>query len=321
MSTSGNIIKHAFDALRPDRSHILANLHQRRHRHRSRKKLLNYSKDAFLLLAGTVSAGFGVKGFLLPAGFIDGGVTGISLLIHHSVAIPLALLIFSLNLPFLLLSRRQFSSIFTIKSIVSTLVLAIIIAYLPFPVMTHDKTLVSVFGGFFVGVGLGLSIRGGGIIDGTEVLAVYMSRRFSFSVGDTVLVFNILLFSLAATFLNVETALYSILTYLSTSKTIDFVIEGIEEYMGVTIISVKSQQIRNVIKDKLGRGLTLYSGKKGYGKTGESNQTIDIIFTVITRLEINRLTTEVEHIDPNAFIFMHNIKDTRGGMVKKRPLK
>ena len=181
--------------------------------------------------------------------------------------------------------------------------------------------MVAVFGGVFLGAGIGLTIRGGGVIDGTEVLAIFLSRKVSLTVGDFILIFNILIFSVAAYLLSMETAMYSILTYLSASKMVDFILEGIEEYTGVTIISTHSQQIMHMIQNKLGRGLTVYSGRKGFGKSGLSNQNIDIIFTVITRLEINRLTAEVNHIDPKSFIVMQSIKDTRGGMVKKIQLK
>jgi len=180
---------------------------------------------------------------------------------------------------------------------------------------------VAVFGGFFLGAGIGLTIRGGGVIDGTEILAISLSRKRSLSVGDFILIFNIIIFSVAAFLLSIEVALYSILTYLSASKTVDFILEGIEEFTGVTIISVHSDEIADMIKNKLGRGLTIYAGKKGFGRRGENPSASEIIFTVVTRLEISRLTGEVEKIDPNAFIVMQSIRDTHGGMVKKRPLK
>jgi uncharacterized membrane-anchored protein YitT (DUF2179 family) len=191
----------------------------------------------------------------------------------------------------------------------------------PYPVATNDKLLVAVFGGFFLGAGIGMTIRGGGVIDGTEVLAIYLNRKNSLSVGDFILIFNVCIFSVAAYLLSVEVALYSILTYLAASKTVDFILEGIEEFTGVTIISPRNRQIAEMIQTKMGRGLTIYSGKRGFGKRGASDGMEDIIFTVITRLEVNRLTNEVERIDRGAFMVMQSIKDTRGGMVKKLPLK
>ncbi|HVK97605.1 MAG TPA: YitT family protein [Flavisolibacter sp.] len=318
-------VKFSFeDALRTafgtDRSRTIENVQRRRAAKIFRIQLQNSLEDIFLMLLGIVSAGFGLKGFLIPNGFIDGGVMGISLLVNSLTHLPLSILIIVFNLPFLLLGFKNISRIFSLKSILAIAGLAVIIAFIPYPKVTDDKVLVAVFGGFFLGAGIGLSIRGGGVIDGTEVLAIYLTRKISLTVGDFILIFNIIIFSAAAYFLSVTIALYSILTYLAASKTIDFILEGIEEYTGVTIISRKSNQIINMIETTVGRGLTVYSGKKGFGKSGVT-QNIDIIFTVITRLEINRLTNEVEKIDPNAFIVMQSIKDAKGGIVKKKPLK
>ena len=285
------------------------------------RRALHNLRDFALIMLGVFSAGFGLKGFLIPNGFIDGGITGISLLIHIESNVPLALLIIVINLPFILLGRQQISNTFSIKSMFAIAMLAIVVAVVPYPVVTSDKLLISVFGGFFLGAGIGLTIRGGGVIDGTEVLAIYFDRKSSLSVGDFILLFNIVIFSVAAYLLSVEIALYSILIYLAASKTVDFILEGIEEFTGITIISSRSKDIANMIRDKLGRGLTIYSGKKGFGKSGESYDSTEIIFTVITRLEISRLNAEIEKIDPNAFVVMQSIKDTKGGMVKKRPLK
>jgi uncharacterized membrane-anchored protein YitT (DUF2179 family) len=195
------------------------------------------------------------------------------------------------------------------------------ITFVHFPILTSDKLLVAVFGGTFLGAGIGFAMRGGGVLDGTEVLALFLSRKTGLTIGDIILAINILIFLVAAWLLSIETALYSILTYLSATKTIDFIIEGIEEYMGVTIISAKSEELRVMIIEKLGRGVTLYAGKRGFGKHGDALASIDIVYTVITRLEIAKLNAEIERIDPNAFVIMSSIKDTKGGMIKKRPLK
>ena len=267
-----------------------------------------------------MSASFGLKGFIMPNHFIDGGAMGISLLTNHTTQFSLSVLIIIINLPFLVLGYRQISRSFSIRSILAIIGLSIAVALIPFPMVTDDKLLVSVFGGFFLGLGIGMAIRGGGVIDGTEVLAIYVNRKTGISVGDFILLFNILLFSVAAYILSPEVALYSILTYLAASKTVDFILEGIEEFTGVTIISVKSKQISEMIQNKLNRGMTIYAGKRGFGKRGDNTPT-DIIFTVITRLEVNKLTTEVEKIDRHAFIVMQSVKDTRGGMVKTLPLK
>lgn len=286
-----------------------------------RKRLRGQLRDGLQMLLGVLSAGFGLRSFLMPNEFIDGGVTGISLLVNNESHIPLSILIIVINIPFLILGFKQLGRTFCMRSIIAISMLALAVAFVPYPVITNDKLLVAVFGGFFLGAGIGLTIRGGGVIDGTEVLAIFLNRKNSLSVGDFILIFNIVIFSVAAYLLSIEIALYSILTYLSASKTVDFILEGIEEFTGVTIISTRSRQIAEMLQNKLGRGLTIYSGKKGFGKRGESETFNDIIFTVITRLEVNRLTNEVQRIDPNAFMVMQSIKDTRGGMVKKLPLK
>lgn len=286
-----------------------------------RRSLWHSVRNILFIAAGITSASFGLEAFLIPAGFIDGGVTGISLLTSSKTPVPFPVLLVIINIPFIFLGWNQLGKVFALKSIIAISLLALMVATVHFEPVTRDKLLVAVFGGFFLGAGIGLTIRGGGVIDGTEILAISLSKKRSISVGDFILLFNIVIFSVAAYLLSVEVALYSILTYLAASKTVDFILEGIEEFTGVTIISPHSYEIAQMIKEKMRRGLTIYSGKRGFGKTGEKLDATDIIFTVVTRLEISRLTGEIEKIDPNAFIVMQSIKDTRGGMVKKRPLK
>jgi uncharacterized membrane-anchored protein YitT (DUF2179 family) len=180
--------------------------------------------------------------------------------------------------------------------------------------------LVAIFGGFFLGAGIGLAIRGGAVIDGTEVLAIYLSRKLGTTIGDIIIIINVIIFGAAAYYLGIEIALYSMVTYLAASKTLDFLVEGIEEYTGVTIVAKRSEEIQEMIVNKMGRGVTVYSGKRGYGKRGERAQ-VEIIYTVLTRLELNRLHAELEKIEPDAFMVMNSVKDTKGGMIKKRPLK
>ena len=234
--------------------------------------------------------------------------------------VPLYLLLIVVNIPFILLGYNVVGKAFAIKTALAICGLAVVVATVYFPNVTNDNLLVALFGGFFLGAGIGLSIRGGAVLDGTEVLAIFLSRKFGTTIGDVIIVINIFIFSAAAYFLSMEIALYSMITYLSASKTLDFVIEGIEEYTGVTIISRYNERIRHMIVDTLGRGVTVYSGKHGYGKHGASKD-IDIVYTVVTRLELNRLNTEISKIDKHAFVVMSSIKDTKGGMIKKRPLK
>ena len=282
---------------------------------------IHFVRDTFFVIIGIFSAGFGLKGFLLPNGFIDGGAMGISLLISETTTWALSILIVAVNFPFLLMGYSQIGKQFALKSIVAIIGLALIVHFIPFPLITSDKLLIAVFGGFFLGVGIGMSIRGGAVIDGTEVLAIYLSKKTGLTIGDIILIFNIIIFSFGAYILSIEIALYAILTYIAASKTIDFVIEGIEEYTGITIISDRSEKIRIMIIEKLGRGVTIYSGKGGYIQQGEEPKPKDILYTVITRLEIANLKREIDKIDTDAFIIMNSIKDTKGGMIKKRPLK
>jgi uncharacterized membrane-anchored protein YitT (DUF2179 family) len=278
-------------------------------------------KDALYLAIGVASAAFGLESFLIPNGFIDGGVTGISLIVNAVSEVPVPLLLVILNLPFLIMGWRTISSRFALKSIGSIFLLALVIQFIPFPVVAEDNILVAAFGGFFLGLGIGMAVRGGGILDGTEVLAIFISRKSSLSVGNIILIFNVFIFGAGAYFLSVETALYAILTYFAASKTIDFVIDGIEEYLGVTIISNHSEEVRLAITNNLGRGCTIYQGKNGYTPSGGSSKNIDIIYTVITRLEMSKLKTEINKVDDNAFVIMNSIIDTKGGMVKKRPIE
>jgi len=246
---------------------------------------------------------------------------GLSLLANQVFGINLALIIVLINIPFILIGKNTISKEFAIKTCFAIAGLAICVAIFPYPHITDDKLLIAVFGGFFLGAGVGLTMRGGAVIDGTEVLAIAMSKRTGLSIGDVILCINILIFSLAAWINSIETALYAMLTYLSASKTVDFLIEGIEEYTGVSIISIKEEKIRAMITNELGRGVTVYNGERGFGKSGEKLYDMKIIYTIITRLEISKIKHEIEKIDPNAFVFMTSVKDMKGGMIKKRRLK
>jgi uncharacterized membrane-anchored protein YitT (DUF2179 family) len=276
-------------------------------------------KDVILISGGIFSAAFGFKGFLLSNHFIDGGATGMALLLSVITKIPLYYLILLINIPFVLLAYSTIGKQFAVKTAIAISGLALCLATVTFPNITNDNLLVAVFGGFFLGAGIGLAVRGGAVIDGTEVLAIYLSKKLGTTIGDIIILINVLIFSTAAYFLSIEVAMYSMITYLSASKTLDFLVEGLEEYIGVTIISRHCEEVRQMIINTMGRGVTVYSGKRGYGKQGEMRDT-DIIYTVITRLELNKLNTEIEKIAPDAFVVMSSVKDTKGGMIKKRPL-
>jgi uncharacterized membrane-anchored protein YitT (DUF2179 family) len=277
-------------------------------------------KDLILVTAGIFSAAFGFNGFLLSNEFVDGGATGISLLISNTTGIPLYFLIICVNIPFIFMGYRVVSKAFAIKTTLAIIGLAICLANVEFPNVTDDNLLVAVFGGFFLGTGIGLAVRGGAVIDGTEILAIFLSRKLGTTIGDIIILINVFVFSAAAYLLSIEIAMYSMITYLSASKMLDFIVDGIDEYMGVTIVSTHYLEIKQMIIEKMGRGITVYKGEKGFGTRGEIGE-VNILFTVITRLEMNKLNTEIQTIDPHAFVVMNSIKDTKGGMIKKKALK
>ena len=279
-----------------------------------------HAKDFLFISSGVIMASIGLKGFLLPNNFLDGGAMGMSLLLKILTNVDLPLLIILVNLPFIILGARQISISFSVKSSLAILLLAVLVHFISIPSITADKLLISIFGGFFLGAGIGLSIRGGAVIDGTEVLAISVSRKSSLSVGDFIALFNIALFSFAILLTNIETAMYSMLTYLSASKTVDFIINGVEEYLGVLIISTKNEEIKKQITIELGRGVTVFKSDKGFGSRGTFDKESNILFCVVTRLEVTNLLLEIDKIDPDAFVVQHPVKDTKGGMIKKRPL-
>ncbi len=274
-------------------------------------------KDIFFITSGIFAAAFGLESFLLPNRFIDGGATGISLLITEVLGTPIYLMLILVNIPFLLLGLRVMGSGFALKASMAIIGLSAALFFFDFPEVTQDRLLVAVFGGFFLGAGIGLSIRGGAVLDGTEVLAIYLSKKLGLKIGDIIILINIVIFLTAAYFLSVEAALYSMLTYLAASRTLDFVVDGIEEYTGVTIISEQSDRIREMIIEKMGRGLTLFPATGGYMTNG-SQSRYQVVYTVITRLEVSKLYRELDRIDPKAFVVMSSINDTRGGMIKKQ---
>src|SRR5918911_1659952 len=269
--------------------------------------------NVLLVVLGIFSAAFGLKGFLLSSRFIDGGVTGISMLLSDVTGRPLALFIPLINLPFIALGYRQVGARFAFKSAAAIAGLSACLAVVPFPDVTPDKLLTAVFGGFFIGAGIGLAMRGGAVLDGTEVAALIISKRSALlRVGDVILILNVFIFSAAAFFLGVESALYSILTYYAASKTVDFLLHGIEEHTAVVIVSERSEEIRQAAIRDLGRGVTVYKGRRGWTDAEQ-----DILLCVVTRLEIGKVKGVVGEFDASAFVVVHPLADVEGGVVKK----
>jgi len=278
--------------------------------------------DIISMLAGSLIASFALKGFLIPNHFIDGGVTGISLLLNGVYGFDFPLLIILLNIPLIILGAYSITKKFAFKTLFSILIVSLCTHFIPFPevvMQDSDKVLIAIFGGFFAGVGMGINIRAGSAMDGIEVLAVYTLKRSSFTISEIILFINAIIFLIAGFHFGISTALYSMLTYFTATKTIDYVVEGVEAYTGVTIISANSEQIKEKLVNEMGRGITIYKGERGYlpGKY-EVHSDVDIIFTVITRLELRRLKNLVYAEDPKAFIFANTIKETTGGILKRK---
>jgi uncharacterized membrane-anchored protein YitT (DUF2179 family) len=283
------------------------------------KKDLDWVNDVIFIGIGVILAAFALKGFLVPNGFFDGGITGISLLIHEIYHFQIAYVIVLANLPFIIMCVYAINFKYALKTFFCIFLLGLCLLYLPYPIITSDKLLVSIFGGFFLGAGIGLTMRAGCAIDGIEILALYTWRRTSFTISEIILALNILIFSIAAFRFGIEVALYSMLTYFTATKTIDYVVEGLEAYIGVTIISGKSEIIKDRLVNEMGRGITIYKGERGFlpGKF-ELHSDCDIIFTVITRLEIRKLKNLVHDIDSRSFVFASTIKEASGGIIKRR---
>ncbi|HEX7999186.1 MAG TPA: YitT family protein [Pyrinomonadaceae bacterium] len=280
------------------------------------KRFVKESINTGLIILGILSAGLGLKGFLLSSRFIDGGVTGISMLLSDVLGWHLAILIPVINLPFIALGYRQIGRQFAIRSALAIAGLSLCLAFVKYPDVTPDKLLTAVFGGFFIGAGIGLAIRGGAVLDGTEIAALLVSKSSHLlKVGDVILILNIFIFSAAAFVLGIESALYSILTYFAASKTIDFLIHGLEEYTAVIVVSERSEEIRAAIISSLNRGVTIYKGRGGL-----SDAEQDILFCVVTRLEIGKIKDVVVEIDRAAFIVVHALADVDGGVIKKTAL-
>lgn len=277
------------------------------------KSFLRQSANVLLILLGILSAGLGVKGFLLPGGFIDGGVTGVSMLASAVSGGALPIFILAINAPFVVVGFFQIGGAFMVRSVLAIGGFAACLAFFPYPVVTADKLLAAVFGGFFLGSGIGLAIRGGAILDGTEVLALLVSKNFGVTVGDVILLLNICIFAIAAVFLGVETALYSMLTYFSASRTIDFWLYGIEEYNAVIVVSAEHERIKNAVLHQLNRGVTAYKGSGGLSGVEQ-----DVLLCVVTRLEVAKVKKLVREIDPAAFVVVHHVSDASGGVMKKR---
>lgn len=271
--------------------------------------------EGIQISTGVLLATIGLKAFLLPNGFLDGGVTGIAILLSEMFHWDISLVLVLSSLPFLLLAWNTLSKRIFIKSIISITFLALALQVASFDTITEDKLLIAIFGGLFLGAGIGLNIKNGSVLDGSEILGIYVNNKFGISIGKVILLFNIILFSITAFLISVEIAMYSILTFLVTAKVIDFMIEGFEDYIGLMIVSNKYETIKTELIAQIGLGLTVYNGTGGYGKEGVKEQK-EIIHTIVNRIDIKRTYNLLEELDDKAFIIEFDVNNIKGGILK-----
>ncbi|SEN41968.1 Uncharacterized membrane-anchored protein YitT, contains DUF161 and DUF2179 domains [Lihuaxuella thermophila] len=273
-------------------------------------------KRGTLILLGAVLVAVGLEIFLVPNQVIDGGIVGISIILSHLTGLSLGAFLFVLNIPFFFLGYKQIGKTFAISTLFGVIVMSVGTSLLhPVPPLTDDPLLAAVFGGIILGIGIGIVIRYGGSLDGTEILAIMFNKKLPFSVGQTVMFFNIFILGSAGFVFGWDRAMYSLIAYFIAFKMIDTTIEGFDETKSVWIISDKPEKLGQCILNRLGRGVTYLSGEGAY--TGDDKK---VIFCVVTRLEEAKLKSIVEEVDPEAFLAIGNIHEVRGGRFKKRDI-
>lgn len=268
------------------------------------------------IILGAFLASIGLKAFILPNGFLDGGVTGIALLMNSQFGLNTSLLLILLSIPFLIIAYFTLSKRIMFKSTIGIICLAILIQLETFGVITEDKLLISIFGGLFIGLGIGIAIKNGAVLDGSEILGVFLNDRFGIDIGKVILIFNIILFSITAIVLSLEIALYSILTYIVTAKVIDFVIKGFEDFIGIMIVSKKHEEVEQLIHERLGVGMTIVQGDTGYGHRGKT-KGFKIIYTIVNRIDIKKIHKLINSIDDDVFIVEYDVNNIKGGILRR----
>lgn len=278
-------------------------------------KRFKFISRVFFMALGSALAAIALEIFLIPNNVIDGGVTGISIILNHLTKIPLGAFIFILNVPFLIIGYKQIGKTFTLSTLFSLIILSTGVTILhPVERITQDILLASVFGGILLGIGVGLIIRNGGSLDGTEVVAIILDRRTGFSIGEIVMFFNLFILSSAGIVFGWDRAMYSLIAYFIAFKVIDIVVEGLDEAKSVYIISEKQEEITDALLARLGRGVTLIQGEGGY--KGEPTK---VIYVVVTRLEIAKLKSIVHGFDEDALMTVGSVEAT-GKRYKKKAI-
>lgn len=282
------------------------------------KRIRNPS-NLFVILFGTALAVLAMRGFMIPNRFLDGGITGISILLHELFHINISFLVIFLNLIFIYLGYKRIGKTFAVQTAIAVILLSIGLLFIDINPITTDKLLIAIFGGIFMGTGVGLVIRGGGVIDGSEVIAVFTQRKTGFSNTEIILLINSIIFAVAAIQFGIETAMYSIITYFTATRATNYVVDGIEQFTAMNIISSHPEEIKNLLVEKLGKGITVYKGERGYlPGSFEVRTEVDIIVTIITRLEIKQIQDAIINIDPKAFIYVQSVKEAAGGVLKHK---
>lgn len=280
-----------------------------------------YTNYSFLImLLGSALAILALKGFILPNSFLDGGVTGLSLLLHEIFpSLNFSVLFVLLNAVVLIPTYRLMGKTFTLKSLIVILVVSVGAHFLNIPTITKEPLLVAIFGGGFLGVGMGLVIRSGAAMDGFEILAIYTIRKVGFRMSEVILFFNTLIFIVSATEFGIDKTLYAIITFYAALNAMDYVVEGFDEYIALNIISKEPDKIKSLLVNKFKKGITVYKGERGYlpGQF-EVHTECDVVVTIVTRLELPHIKDKISDIDPQAFTYTYTVKETRGGILKKK---
>jgi uncharacterized membrane-anchored protein YitT (DUF2179 family) len=292
--------------------------------HRAKNDVLEWSKVLNLknflhILVGTALAVLAMKGFMIPNRFLDGGVTGISILIHEVFKVNISILVAVLNAVFVYLGYKRIGKTFAVQTTIAVILLSLGLLFVNINPITSDKLLIAIFGGLFMGAGVGLVIRGGGVIDGAEVIAVFTGRRTGFSNSEIIMLMNTVIFAVAALQFTLETAMYSIITYFTATRATNYVVDGIEQFTAINIISGHADEIKNYLVNELGKGITVYKGERGYlPGSFDIKQDCEIIVTIVTRLEIKQIEEALHKIDPRVFMYVQSIREASGGVLKAR---
>ena len=280
------------------------------------QKSQGLDKKYFLLLLGSLIYTTGLEVFLVPNNIIDGGVVGISIMASHLTDAPFGVFMILLNLPFLYMGYKQIGKSFAISTVVSIVAISVLSVYFePIPSITGDYFLAAIFGGIITGAGVGLIIRHGGSLDGTEIVAIIIDKKTTFSVGEVVMFFNLFILGAAGFVFGWDKAMYSLVAYFVISKMIDVVIKGLDESYAVMIVSDENEEIADALMHRLGRGVTFLHGQGAY--TGDAKK---VLYCVVTRLEVGKLKDIALEKDETAFVTINPVHDIVGGRFKKKSI-